>query len=139
MIATFNSERGEVPLTVGGVELVVAATMGGLAQVSSRLGCQSFGELFRKLTEVEINAVMAGVELLAVRGDTGKALKAMSIADLPACRTAFLAAMMHHADRVPAGNVDAAGETTGNSPGGHGKKPPTAASDGPQSSSGDQP
>ena len=121
----YNSERGEVPLTVGGVDLVIAATMEGLAKVSSKLGCTSFGELFGKLVNVEINAVIAGIEALTVRGDTGKAVNALTLKDLPACKTAFLASMMHHADGSGEGNVEAAGEVKKESPGGSGNNSPT--------------
>ena len=61
-----NAQRGEVPLQVAGVDLVIAAEMGRLAAVSSRLGCQSFPDLYSRLANVELNAVFAGVELLAV-------------------------------------------------------------------------
>jgi len=121
-----NSERGEVPLAIGGVEIVIAATMGGLAKVSSALKCDGFADLFTRLTQVEVNAVIAGIEFLAVRGDVGKALKCLSIADLPACRTAFLAAMMHHADKVDAGNAEAVRAGTTPPPGGSGSNSPTA-------------
>ncbi|WP_246252043.1 hypothetical protein [Ancylobacter pratisalsi] len=134
----YNSEKGEVPLEIGGVELVIAATMGGLAQVSSKLGCQSFGELYMKLANVEINALLAGVECLTVRGDVGKAMKALTLRDLPACKTAFLAAMMLHAD-TPEGNAEAAGESMGQSPGGAGSNSPSAPSDGRPPSSGPRP
>lgn len=111
MSQVYNAERGEVPLTVGGVELVIAAEMARLASLSTRLGCQSFMELYLKLAGVEISATVAAVELLAVRGDPTKAIAAMSIADLPACKDAFMAALLHHADKTR-GNVDPAKEET---------------------------
>lgn len=123
MSLTYNAERGEVPLTVGGVELVIAAEMGRLAAMSARLACQSFAELYMKLANVELNAVLAGVELLAVKGDPGKASKALTIADLPACREAFTAALLFHAKGDDAGNGEAASETA-QSPGGNGSDLP---------------
>ncbi|SFM00653.1 hypothetical protein SAMN03159423_4872 [Bradyrhizobium sp. NFR13] len=111
MSLAYNAERGEVPLTVGGVDLVIAAEMGRLASLSGRLNCQSFMELYLKLAGVEIGATVAAVEILAVKGDATKAIAAMSIADLPACKDAFLAAMLHHADK-PSGNAQTAKEAT---------------------------
>lgn len=124
-MATYNSERGEVPLNIGGVDLVIAATMQGLASVSSKLRCQSFSELYQRLIGLEINAVIAGVESLAVKGDVGKAMKELSLRDLSACKIAFLAAMMHHADRASAGNAEAAEDATKESPGGSGSNSPS--------------
>ena len=120
MSVTYNAERGEVPLTVGGVELVIAAEMGKLATLSSRLGCQSFMELYMKLAGVELASTLAAVELLAIRGDSAAAVKAMTIADLPACKDAFVAAFLHHADKAGGNAVAAKGETTPVSRGGDG-------------------
>lgn len=117
----YNTERGEVPLTVGGVDIVIAAEMGRLAALSSRLGCQSFMELYMKLAGVEVGASIAAVELLAVSGDPTAAVKAMSIADLPACKDAFVAALLHHAEKAPGNVVAVKGKTaTATSPGGDG-------------------
>jgi len=118
----YNAERGEVPLTVGGVDLTIAAEMGRLAALSARLGCQSFMELYMKLAGVELAATVAAVEILAVAGDPTAAVQAMSIADLPACKGAFLAALLHHSDKAEGNAAAAKGkiETT-KSPGGDGK------------------
>ncbi|MGX9390509.1 hypothetical protein ACWX0K_07150 [Nitrobacteraceae bacterium UC4446_H13] len=123
MSLTYNAERGEVPLTVGGVDLVIAAEMGRLATLSGRLNCQSFMDLYTKLAQVELQATMAAVEVLAVRGDPAAALKAMSLVDLSACQTAFTAAFLHHADKP--GNGEAAkGSQANQSPGGNGSDSP---------------
>ena len=120
-----NSERGEVPLAVGGVDLVVAAEMGRMATLSTRLQCQSFAELYLKLVQGELAAIMAGVEVLTIRGDFGKALKAMSLADVKPCREAFAQAMLFHSkDDEPSGNGEAASETS-NSTGGNGNASPS--------------
>jgi hypothetical protein len=110
MSLAYNSERGEVPLAVGGVELVIAAEMGRLAALSTRLGSQSFMDMYSKLASAEINAVLAGVELLAVKGDVGKALKEITLSDLHKCVEAFIKAFSHHADQVK--NAEPAKETT---------------------------
>ncbi|WP_407122749.1 hypothetical protein [Bradyrhizobium sp. STM 3561] len=109
MSIAYNEERGEKPLSIGGTEIVVAAEMGRLAALSSRLGASSFVEMYSKLAGAEINAVMAAVELLAVRGDAAKAIKGMTLADLPKCVDAIMAVFAHHAEKVP-GNDQAARE-----------------------------
>lgn len=118
----YNAERGEVPLTVGGVDLVIAAQIGAMAQLSSRLNCQSFMELYMKLAGVELAATLAAVEMLSVKGDPTVAIKQMTIRDLPACKDAFTAALLHHADG--SGNVEAAKDQTKSSEslGGSGKE-----------------
>ncbi|MGB5903812.1 MAG: hypothetical protein WBH00_13270 [Xanthobacteraceae bacterium] len=124
MSLTYNAERGEVPLTVGGVELVIAAEMGRLATLSGRLNCQSFMELYTKLAQVELQATMAAVETLAVKGDPTAASKAMTIADLPACKTAFIAAFLHHGGKSSGNGEAAKGKRKSRSRGGNGLDSP---------------
>lgn len=121
-----NSQRGEVPLQVAGVDLVIAAEMGRLAAVSSRLKCQSFPELYLLLSNVELNAVLAGVELLTVRGDIGKAMAGISPRDVKPCQDAFIKALLFHTEGQQEGNGQAASETESRSPGGNGKDSPTS-------------
>lgn len=123
MSVAYNSERGEVPLTIGGVELVIAAEMGRLAALSTRLGAKTFMEMYSPLAGAEINAVMAGVELLTIKGDVGKALKEMTLSDLHKCVDAFVKVFTHHADKVPGNDEPASEKTTEttDSPGGNTK------------------
>lgn len=93
-----NEARGEVPLWVGDVPIVLAAEMGRLAAVSARLQCRSLSELYTKLSGVEVGAVFAGVELLAVRGKVIEALEVLSLKHFGACRIAFIAALAYHMD-----------------------------------------
>jgi hypothetical protein len=120
MSLTHNAERGEVPLTVGGVDLVIAAEMRGLASLSARLGLLGFSELYSRLASAEINATMAAVECLAVMGDAEKAVADMGLSDLPRCTEAFMMAFKHHADKA-SGNEKAAKKETTKSLGGDGK------------------
>lgn len=120
-----NAQRGEVPLQVAGVDLVIAAEMGRLAAVSSRLGCQSFPDLYSRLANVELNAVFAGVELLTVRGDAGKAIAGITLRDVKPCQDAFIKALLFHTEGQQEGNGAAASETS-QSPGGNGKDLPTS-------------
>ncbi len=104
-----NGARGEAELWVGDVPLVVAASMSGLAAVSTRLECKSFQELFIRLSDVEAAATIAGIELLTVRGDRLAAIQALKLKHFPACKAAFLTVLSHHFDGDE-GNVEAVDE-----------------------------
>lgn len=104
-----NGARGEAELWVGDVPLVVAASMSGLAAVSTRLECKSFQELFVRLSDVEAAATIAGIELLTVRGDRLAAIQALKLKHFAACKAAFLTALGHHFDGDE-GNVEAVDE-----------------------------
>lgn len=103
-----NGARGEVSLWVGDVPLVIAATMGGLSAVSTRLECKSFQDLFVRLSGVEAAATLAGIELLTVKGDRLAAIEGLRLKHFPACAAAFSAALAHHFDDGDEGNVEAA-------------------------------
>ncbi|MER9188646.1 hypothetical protein NKI51_12380 [Mesorhizobium australicum] len=98
MALEVNGARGEVPLTVGGVDLVIAAEMARLAAVSTRLECKSLADLFVRLSGVEAAATMAAIELLTIRGDKIAALAALKLKDFKACADAFALALSHHFD-----------------------------------------
>lgn len=112
MSLTYNAERGEVPLTVGGVDLVIAAEMKGLAALSTRLGNPGFSDLYAKLVGAEINATMAAVECLTIKGDGEKAASEMTLADLPTCTKAIAKAVAHHAEKASKNEEAAKTETT---------------------------
>lgn len=105
-----NGARGEVALWVGDVPLVIAATMSGLAAVSTRLECKSFQELFMRLSGVEAAATLAGLELLTVRGDRLAAIKKLKLKHFKDCAAAFNTALAHHFDGDE-GNAEAVDET----------------------------
>lgn len=96
-----NGARGEVALKIGDVDLVIAATMKGLAAVSTRLGCQSLADLFLRLSGTEVAATMAAISLLTVRGDMEAAVDQLKLKDYPACAEAFAKALSHHFDGEP--------------------------------------
>jgi len=104
-----NGERGEVPLSIGGHDIVIAATMQGLAALSTRLGCASMSDLFQRLANVEVNAAMAAIELLTIRGDAKAALGALKLGHFTAVAGALSQALAHHFDGDE-GNDEAAGE-----------------------------
>lgn len=109
MAQEINGARGEVGLTIGGNDLVIAATMKGLAAVSTRLGCQSLSDLFLRLSGTEVAATMAAISLLTIKGDAGKAVDALTLKDFPACAEAFAKALAHHFEGDE-GNEEAAEE-----------------------------
>lgn len=96
MALEVNGARGEVALKIGDVDLVIAAEMVGLANLSTHLKCESLSELFLKLSGVEPATTMAAIQFLTVRGDKAAALKAMKLSDFKACAEAFSAALAHH-------------------------------------------
>lgn len=96
MALEVNGARGEVALKVGGVDLVIAATMNGLAAVSTRLECKSLADLFVRLSGVEIAATRAAIELLTIKGDKVAAVAALKLKDFRACADAFATALAHH-------------------------------------------
>ncbi|HWL05000.1 MAG TPA: hypothetical protein VNQ99_08700 [Xanthobacteraceae bacterium] len=121
-----NAERGEVLLTIEDVELVLAAEMRGLAALSSRLRCQSLADLWGRLTAMEVEAVLAGVECLAIRGDVAKALQALKVKHFKACQTAFIHALNYQmGEEGEGGNGAAAGDATKASHGGDGSSSPS--------------
>ncbi|TPK18059.1 hypothetical protein [Mesorhizobium sp. B2-5-7] len=107
MALEVNGARGEVALNVGGVDLVIAATMAGLAAVSTRLECKSLADLFVRLSGVEVAAAQAAIELLTVRGDKMAALAALKLRHFKAIADAFTVALSHHF-KDDEGNGDAA-------------------------------
>ncbi|MBZ9984931.1 hypothetical protein LB521_27745 [Mesorhizobium sp. BR-1-1-8] len=96
-----NGARGEVALRIGKTPVVIAATMAGLAAVSTRLECKSLADLFVRLSGVEAAATMAAIELLTVRGDKAAAIAALKLKDFKACADAFALALSHHFDGEP--------------------------------------
>ncbi|MDW9467222.1 hypothetical protein GOA66_13960 [Sinorhizobium meliloti] len=105
-----NGARGEASLKIDDVELVIAATMSGLAAVSTRLECRSFQELFMRLSGVEAAAVLAGIELLTIKGDRLAAIQKLKLRHFKDCAAAFNAALAHHFDGDE-GNAEAVDET----------------------------
>ncbi|MDO3431191.1 hypothetical protein QWJ46_00690 [Rhizobium sp. CBN3] len=104
-----NEARGEARLIIDGVELVIAATMGGLSALSSRLQCKSLNDLFLRLSGVEAAATVAAIELLTVKGNAVEAITKLKLKHFPACAVAFSAILAHHFDGDE-GNVEAVGE-----------------------------
>lgn len=96
MALEVNEARGEVGLTIGGTEIVIAATMQGLAAVSARLECKSMADLFQRLSGVEPGATVAAIELLTVRGDSASALSKLKLKHFNACAEALSRSLMHH-------------------------------------------
>lgn len=105
-----NEARGEVRLVIDNVELVIAAEMGRLSAVSSRLQCKSLNDLFMRLSGVEVSATMAAIELLTIKGNASLALEKLKLSHFSACVRAFEAALAHHMDD-DAGNVEAVSPT----------------------------
>lgn len=91
-----NGARGEVGLSIGGVDLVIAATMQGLAATSTALNCKSLNDLFVRLSQVEIAAAQAGLRHLTIKGDAAAALAVLKLKHFPKLSEAFEIALSHH-------------------------------------------
>lgn len=102
-----NEARGEARLVIDDVELVLAAEIGRLSAVSSRLQCKSLNDLFLRLSGVEAAATLAGIELLTVKGNALAAITKIKLKHFPACAAAFSAILAHHFEDDE-GNVEAA-------------------------------
>lgn len=107
-----NGARGEVALRIGKVDLVIAAEMERLANVSTALKCKSLNDLFARLSGVEVAATRVAIPLLTVRGDSEAAVKALKLKHFKACAESFNKALAHHFQDEE-GNADAAGEKIG--------------------------
>lgn len=80
-----NKARGEVAVTLGDLEIVLAAEMGQLGRLSALTGHPTFPELYSRLVGTEISTTMAALRLLTVRGQRGgKDLKRDEAADAAA-------------------------------------------------------
>ncbi|SPL63710.1 hypothetical protein [Ochrobactrum soli] len=96
MVLPVNGARGEVGVTIGDVDIVLAATMGGLAAVSTELGCKSMNDLFDRLSESEVAAAISGLRHLTIRGDADAAIGSLKLSHFPILSQAFHAALSHH-------------------------------------------
>lgn len=107
-----NEARGETALWVADVPLVLAAEIGRLSAVSTRLQCKSMNDLFLRLSGVEAAATLAAIELLTVKGNALEAITKIKLKHFPACAEAFSAVLSHHfeGDEGDAGNAEAVDE-----------------------------
>lgn len=102
-----NGARGEVPLRIEDIDIVIAAEIGKLAAVSTALGCKSMTDLLLRLGGAEPSAVLAGLRFLTVRGDSDKAIEKLKLRHFNECAIAFDKALSHHFEEV-SGNGAAA-------------------------------
>ena len=98
MAEPVNSARGEIALKIDDVNLVVAATMAGLAAVSRALQCKSLVDLWQRLDGVEVEATLAAIEFLTVKGDWAAAIKKIQLKHFKACQIAFKMMIAAHLD-----------------------------------------
>lgn len=103
-----DGARGEVSLWVADVPLVLAAEMARLSALSSRLDCKSLGDLFTRLSDVEVGATVAAIELLTVKGSALEAITKLKLKHFTACKVAFITLLTHHFDGDEEGNEEAA-------------------------------
>lgn len=104
-----NTARGEVALTVGGEDLIICATIGGLAQVSAAVKAETLHELYTKIGGGEPNACLAVLGSWTVAGNTAAAVENLKLPDLLKIGQAATAAMASHMDGDDDGGKPAAG------------------------------
>ena len=68
-----NKARGEVPLKVGGVDLILCATMENLDALEQATGGLALLELMERIGSCHGSTLKAGLKSLAVEGDADKA------------------------------------------------------------------
>lgn len=91
-----NEARGEVALTVGGQDLIICATIDGLARVSAAIRSDTLHELFTKVGGGEPNACLAVLGSWVVEGDAAAAIKGLKLPDFLKVGNAAKAAMAAH-------------------------------------------
>jgi hypothetical protein len=104
MDAFANPIRGEAPLNIGGVDLVIAVEFGALARLSQAIRAESMEEIYRRLLGFEPFAVSCALLCLTVHPEgaaaaltLGAAASAkLSAADETAWRVAIEAALAGH-------------------------------------------
>jgi hypothetical protein len=106
MTALPNPLRGEAPLKIGDVDLVVAIEFGSLARFSRALGSDSMDEVFRRLLGFEPFAAALALRCFTIHAN-GKeeaeklavaAIGKLSAADEASWRAAFEEAIAAHID-----------------------------------------
>lgn len=70
----YNAARGEVPVTIGGVDLVFAAEIGRVASLGSVLEVKGWSDLLAKMLSGDPEHIRQSIEVLAVRGNAEKAI-----------------------------------------------------------------
>ncbi len=75
-----NGARGEIGLTIGGVEYRLCLTLGALAEIEAAFGCASMAELQVRLKQLSAHELMTVLSAL-LRGG-GKAVEDLKQASL---------------------------------------------------------
>ena len=95
MALSVNEARGEVAVTVNGVELVVVAEFEKLSFLSSELKCQSWADLGKRISGYELSAMSGVLETCVVRGDVKAAREAITLKGAVALGGAMTIALVH--------------------------------------------
>ena len=130
-----NPERGEVAVTVGGVDLILCAEMQAIARLSKAMDARSLSDFYQRLLGGEPFAMRAVLATLVVDGDADAAIEGFGLDDIDPLRQATERAILAHIGEPP-GKAEAAagGSTPGR--GGSGNGSPSARSAGGRETSG---
>lgn len=98
-----NKERGEVPLTIRGETFVLCATLGALAEWTTRVGISDINVLRDRLASLDPSVILAGLESMCVSGNEGEISEVVRVPDFGTVSEAIAAALMAtgDADRPP--------------------------------------
>ncbi|APO74270.1 hypothetical protein AM571_CH01435 [Rhizobium etli 8C-3] len=99
-----NTLRGEAPLKIGSVDLIVVIEFGRLVSLSKAVGTDSLDELYRRLLGFEPWTVACALRCLVLHEDgpekeaalAAKAISELSVADEAAWQKAMNTAMLSH-------------------------------------------
>lgn len=99
MATIANRERGEIPVRIGDEDLILAASLEGLARVSNEIGARSMRELYDRLVQSDPFAVSVALDCLVIKGDAEKAKDNWTMADMPSWIDAITQTLLMHVDK----------------------------------------
>lgn len=94
-----NAYRGEAPLQIGPVNLVIAIEFGGLARFSAATGLDDIAAIMRALIGFSPARAALALECFTIDGDWKEAVKHLSLAHSSVWREAFSLALADHMEK----------------------------------------
>ncbi len=85
-----NKERGEVAVTLGGVDLILCAEMTRLATLTTAMGVKTFAEVYEGLIGFHPPTVLLAISAFTIDGDAEKACELIKPKDMGEFQRAML-------------------------------------------------
>ncbi len=111
-----NKAKGEIAVTIGGVDLVLAVTPDGLARFDATMAAGTFHEIYRLLSGGGPVAVREALKCFVVDGDGENAWNNLKPHEFMVFGNAMLEALTAHMPKDDPGNVGGEGENPEPSP-----------------------